>query len=59
MISVDDREVNKAKEINKNLKNEEYLNFFFNKKILRHSMKRIQSKLHDVGTYDVYKISLS
>ena len=27
--------------------------------MIRHKMKRIQSKLHRVGTYDVSKISLS
>ena len=31
----------------------------FNKKVIRHNMKIIQSKLHKIGTYDVYKISLS
>ena len=31
----------------------------FNTKIMRHDMKRIQSKLHRIGTYDVCKISLS
>ena len=30
-----------------------------NKKVKRHNMERIQSKLHRAGTYDVYKISLS
>ena len=29
------------------------------KKIMRHKMKRIQSKLHRTGTYEVCKISLS
>ena len=29
------------------------------KKIVRHNMKRIRSKLNEVGTSDVYKISLS
>ena len=29
------------------------------KKMIRHKMKRIQSKLHKIGTYDVCKISLS
>ena len=28
----------------------------FNKKMIRHNMKRIQSKLHRIGTYDVGKI---
>ena len=34
-------------------------NILFNKKVMRHNMKRIQSKLHKIGAYDVYKISLS
>ena len=29
------------------------------KKIMRHKMKRIQSKLHRTGTYEVCKILLS
>ena len=59
MISVDDKEVNKVKGINKKLRHEEYVDALFNKKVMRHNMKRIQSKLHEIGTYDVYKISLS
>ena len=59
LISVDDREANKAKGINKKLRHEEYVDVLFNKKVVRHSMKRIQSKLHETGTYDVFKISLS
>ena len=31
----------------------------FNKKMIRHKMKRSQSKLHRIRTYDVCKISLS
>ena len=30
-----------------------------NEKIIRHKMKRIQSKVHKMGTYDICKISLS
>ena len=33
--------------------------FFFNKKVIRHNMKRIQSKLHRIETYDVCNILLS
>ena len=33
-------------------------NFLFNKKMMKHKMKRIQSKLHRIGTYDVCKIYL-
>ena len=29
------------------------------KNTIRHKIKRIQSKLHRIGTYDDYKISLS
>ena len=59
LISVDDKEVNKAKGINEKLRHNEYLDVLFNKKVVRHSMKRIQSKLHGIGTYDIFKISLS
>ena len=31
----------------------------FNKKVIRHNMKGIQSKLHRIRTYDVCKIPLS
>ena len=31
----------------------------FNKKNIRHKMKRIQSKKHKLGTYEIDKISLS
>ena len=56
LISSDDKEVDKAKGINKKLRHNEYLDVLFDKKRI---MKRIRSKLHDIGTYDVFKISLS
>ena len=59
LISDHDKEVNKAKGINKKLRHKEYHNVLFNKKVIRHNMKRIQSKLHETDTYDVSKISLS
>ena len=59
LISVDDKEVNKAKGINKNLRHKEYHYVLFNKKVIRHNMKRIQNKSHEIGTYNVFKISLS
>ena len=31
----------------------------FNKKVIRHKMKRIQAKKHKIGTYEIGKISLS
>ena len=38
---------------------DKFKNVLFNKKIIRHKMKRIQSKKHKLGTYDIAKISLS
>ena len=59
LISFDGKEVNKAKGVNKNLRRDEYLDVLFNKKVVRHKMKRIQSKLHEIGTCEINKISLS
>ena len=59
LISIDDEEVTKAKEVIEKIKHKQFVDVWFNKKVIRHNMKRIQSKLHRIGTYDVYKISLS
>ena len=48
LISVDNKEVNKAKGVNKKLRDKEYIDVLFNKKVVRDNMKRIQSKLHEV-----------
>ena len=58
LISVDDKEVTRAKGVNKKIRHKEFVDVFFNKKMIRHNMKRIQSKLHRIGTY-VCKFSLS
>ena len=58
LISVDDEEVTKAKGVNKKIR-QRILDVLFNKKVIRHNMKRIQSKLHRIGTYNVCKISLT
>ena len=34
----------------------EYLNLWFSKKIIRYTIKRIESKFHRIETYDVCKI---
>ena len=47
------------KEVNKKIRHKKFVDVLCNKKVIRHNMKRIQSKLHRIGTYDVYKISLS
>ena len=37
----------------------EFKDILFNKKIMRHKMRRIQSKKHKLGRYEINKISLS
>ena len=59
LISFDGKEVNKAKGVNLKLRHKEYVDVLFNKKVVRHKMKRIQSNLHQVGTYDLNKNNLS
>ena len=53
----------KAKVVNRNvvatIRHNEDNDVLFNKKCLRHSMNRIQSKDHRIGTYDINKISFS
>ena len=53
------KKLQKQKEQIKKIRHTEFVDVLFNKKVIRHSMKRIQSKLHRTGTYDVCKISLS
>ena len=47
------------KNVVKNIRHEKYIYVLFNKKMIRQKMKRIQSKLHRIGTCDVCKISSS
>ena len=56
LISVNDKEFSKAKGVDRKIRHKEYVDFLFNKKVARHNMKRIQSKLHEIGIYDVFKI---
>ena len=44
--------VNMATEFN------EFKDVLFNKKVIRHKIKRIQAKKHKIGTYEIDKISL-
>ena len=37
----------------------EFKDTLFNKKLLRHKMRKIQGKKHKMGTYKINKISLS
>ena len=54
-----DWEMNKAKGVNLNFKHKEYVDVLFNKKVLRHKMKRILSEKHSIGSYVLNKVSLS
>ena len=48
-----------AKGVNIAAEFNEFKDVLFNKKIIRHKMKRIQAKKHKIGTYKIDKISLS
>ena len=53
------RESNIAKGVNIATEFNEFKDTLFNKKIIRHKMRRIQGKKHKMGTYEINKISLS
>ena len=63
LIDVDGKENKTAKVVNKhvvkNIRYNEFVGALFNRRVMRHRIKRIHSKLHRIGTYEVYKISLS
>ena len=59
LITIDNVEKIRATGINTKLKHGEFADVLDNKKIVRHNMKRIQSKRHRLGNYNVSKISLS
>ena len=59
LIACNDKEVNKAKGVNLKLRHKEHVDVLFNKRVVRHKMKRIQSNLHEIDTYDINKIGLS
>ena len=63
LVLVGSEKIEKAKGVNKfvvkNTRHKAYIDVLFSKCFVRHKMKRIQSKLHKIGTYDVCKISLS
>ena len=58
LTTVKDQEVTKAKGVYEKIKHEVFVDVLFNRKVVKHNMKRVQSKLHSIGTYDVFKISL-
>ena len=56
---IDGKEHNTAKGVSISTELDKFKEILFNKKIIRHKMKRIQSKKHKSGTYKIDKISLS
>ena len=63
LVDVDGEESKKAKGVNRNvvrgIRHKKFVDVLFVKNLMRHRMKRIQSKLHKIRTYDVCKISSS
>ena len=63
LVSLDGEENRKTKAVNKyvatDIRHKEFVDVLFNEEVVRYIMKRIQSKLHSIGTYEVCKISLS
>ena len=54
LITIDDVEKIRAKGINTKLRQGEFVDVLDDKKIVRHNIKRIQSKRHRLGTYNVF-----
>ena len=59
MKYIDSKESNTAKGVNIATEFNEIKDNLFNKKIIRHKMRRIQDKKHKMRTYQINKISLS
>ena len=57
--NIDGKEHNTAKGVSIATEFDKFKDVLFNKKIIRHKMKRIKSKKHKSGTYEIDKISLS
>ena len=59
MKKIDDKEYNAAKGVSIATEFDKFKDVLFNKKTIRHKMKRIQSKKHKLGTYEIDEISFS
>ena len=58
IFSDDGKGSNTAKGVNTTTEFNEFRDTLFTMRIIRHKMKRIQSKKHKLGTYEINKISL-
>ena len=59
MKNIDGKEPNTAKGVNIATEFNEFKDTLFNKKIIRHKMRRIQGKKHKMRTQQIDKISFS
>ena len=60
LIDVDKKKADGVnKNVVKNIKHKEYIDVLFKKRITRGKMKKIQSKLYKIGTYEVFEFFLS
>ena len=59
MKKIDGKQSNTAKGENTVTEFNEFKDALFNKKIIRHKIRRIQCRKHKLGTYEIDKISLS
>ena len=59
MKNIDGKGCSTAKGVSIATEFDKFVDVLFNGKIIRHKMKRIQSKKHNLGTYEIAKISLS
>ena len=59
MKKIDGKECNTAKGVNIATEFNKFKEVLFNRKIIRHKLRRIQSKKHKLGVYVIAKISLS
>ena len=59
MKKADDKEYNTAKGVSITNEFKEFKDVLFNEKIIRHKMKRFQSKKHKLGTSEIDEMSLS
>ena len=59
MKKMDSKESNTANGVSITTEFNRFKDVLFGKKIIGHKMKRIQSKKHKLGNYDIDKISLS
>ena len=59
MKNIEGKECNTAKGVSIATDFDKFKDVLFNENIITHKMKRIQSKRHKLGTYEIDKISLS